>query len=142
MIPKIWYVSDVKINKDNKDKIIEQWNNQVHEEDYVWCIGSPFEGEHNPELLSQLNGQKVLIGTYNDEQNEGYINFFLDAVDVGSFIISINPIMLPTKGNLHGGVSIRSPKFWNVNYQNLGRLTGYPELYSWIGAFNKRKDLM
>lgn len=61
--------------EDMQQGLIDKWNNKVKEEDTVYILGDfcwGFNSKKIKELMSQLNGKKILIAGNHDRLNDYY----------------------------------------------------------------------
>ena len=105
--------------------MVENWNKLVKPTDKIYHLGDVhFRCGNKDEILSRLNGDKVLIrGNHDKDQIKTYLKYFRDVrgtvhID-GNYLLSHFPIHPDSKGrfvrNLHGHIHAQTVMKWEYS---------------------------
>ena len=111
------------------EALVENWNSVVKQGDKVYHLGDVTMNSKSLDILSRLNGRKVLIkGNHDIQKLKFYTPHFYDirgCHELGNFILTHIPVAISQKlrysdGNIHGHLhekSMEDPWYINVSVE-------------------------
>lgn len=107
------------------EAMVENWNNVVKQGDKVYHLGDVTMNSKSLDILSRLNGRKVLIkGNHDTQKLKFYTPHFYDirgSHELDSFILTHIPVALEQsarypQGNIHGHLHEKNmDNHWYIN---------------------------
>lgn len=107
------------------EALVENWNSVVKQGDKVYHLGDVTMNSKSLDILSRLNGRKVLIkGNHDTQKLKFYTPHFYDirgSHELDNFILTHIPVALEqsaryVQGNIHGHLHDRNmDNHWYIN---------------------------
>ena len=110
--------------------MVENWNSVVKQGDKVYHLGDVTMNSKSLDILSRLNGRKVLIkGNHDIQKLKFYTPHFYDirgSHELDNFVLTHIPVSdtqkLRYKGNIHGHThekNLEDPWYFNVSVEQI-----------------------
>ena len=80
--------------KEQQQVLIDNWNNNIKEDDEVWFLGDFAVTDEGVEFASLLNGQKhLIVGNYDEPRLDLLSKYFLTIQDNKNLLLSNNEVV-------------------------------------------------
>lgn len=137
------------------EALVRNWNAVVTREDSVWVLGdvSLCGAGRTRALVSRLKGEKhLVIGNHDEGRSEsfwlkcGFAAVYKGPVEFGGYVLSHEPLPVPTKLNIHGHAHGATEGLGRLHRCVSVEVTGYRPvplhsvLRAYIEAENRSKE--